>query len=102
MGDHPRHESAGGVEPKRAPVSRSERIAFLGLGIMGSRMAANVAKAGFELTVWNRTSEKAQQFASDHGAAVVETPAEAARAADIAITMVVDGPQVESVLLGED
>ena len=46
----------------------SERVAFLGLGIMGSRMAANVARAGFELTVWNRTTATAERFASEHGA----------------------------------
>ena len=79
------------------------RVAFLGLGIMGSRMAANVAKAGFELIVWNRTQAKAQQFREAHpGVGAAATPAEAANAADIVVTMVVDGPQVEQVLLGED
>jgi 3-hydroxyisobutyrate dehydrogenase-like beta-hydroxyacid dehydrogenase len=76
------------------------RVAFLGLGIMGSRMAANVAGAGFELTVWNRTAEKAERFAAEHaGVEHAATPAEAAAAAELVITMVVDGPQVESVLL---
>src|SRR5207302_11481513 len=69
---------------------------------MGSRMAANLAKVGVQLTVWNRTREKAEQFSAAHGAAVASTPAEAARAADIVVTMVVDGPQVEGILLGED
>ena len=78
------------------------RVAFLGLGIMGSRMAANLAGAGFELTVWNRTAETAQRFCSEHRAELAATPAEAASHADVAVTMVVDGPQVESVLLGED
>jgi 3-hydroxyisobutyrate dehydrogenase-like beta-hydroxyacid dehydrogenase len=77
-----------------------DRIAFLGLGIMGSRMAANLRRAGFELTVWNRTTEKAAAFAAEHGAAVADTPAQAAAAADIVVTMVVDGAQVEQVLLG--
>jgi 3-hydroxyisobutyrate dehydrogenase-like beta-hydroxyacid dehydrogenase len=77
------------------------RVAFLGLGIMGSRMAANAAAAGFELTVWNRTRERAQEFCREHPAALAETPAEAAANSDIAVTMVVDGPQVEHVLLGE-
>jgi len=79
----------------------SQRVAFLGLGIMGSRMAANLAKGGFELTVWNRTGEKAEQFAAEHGAAIGLTPAKAASECEIVITMVVDGEQVESVLLGE-
>jgi 3-hydroxyisobutyrate dehydrogenase-like beta-hydroxyacid dehydrogenase len=78
------------------------RVAFLGLGIMGSRMAGNVARAGFELTVWNRTAEKAERFCSEHsGTGHAATPAEAAAEAELVITMVVDGPQVESVLLGE-
>ena len=45
----------------------SQRVAFLGLGIMGSRMAANLVRGGFEVTVWNRTTEKAEQFAAEHG-----------------------------------
>jgi 3-hydroxyisobutyrate dehydrogenase-like beta-hydroxyacid dehydrogenase len=79
------------------------RVAFLGLGIMGSRMAANVARAGFELTVWNRTTATAERFCSEHeGVRMAATPAEAASAAEIVITMVVDGPQVEQVLLGKE
>jgi 3-hydroxyisobutyrate dehydrogenase-like beta-hydroxyacid dehydrogenase len=74
------------------------RVAFLGLGIMGSRMAANLARAGFELTVWNRTASTAQAFAESHRAATATTPAEAAEGAEIVITMLVDGPQVEEVL----
>lgn len=73
-------------------------VAFLGLGIMGSRMAANLRDAGHELVVWNRTREKADTF----GGAVAGTPAEAARHAEVVITMVVDGAQVEQVLLGDD
>ncbi len=78
-------------------------MAFLGLGIMGSRMAANLARAGFDLTVWNRTAATAQQFASDHeGVTVADTPAQAAAGAEIVFTMVVDGDQVREVLLGEN
>jgi 3-hydroxyisobutyrate dehydrogenase-like beta-hydroxyacid dehydrogenase len=75
------------------------RVAFLGLGIMGSRMAANLARAGFELTVWNRTASTAQQFAESHRAMAATKPAEAAEAAEVVITMLVDGPQVEQVLV---
>jgi 3-hydroxyisobutyrate dehydrogenase-like beta-hydroxyacid dehydrogenase len=79
------------------------RVAFLGLGIMGSRMAANVAAAGHELSVWNRTQATALEFAARHGARCAQTPREAAAGAEIVITMVVDGPQLRSVLLeGED
>jgi 3-hydroxyisobutyrate dehydrogenase len=78
------------------------RIGFLGLGIMGARMAANLRRAGFELTVWTRTEGKAGAWAAEHGAAVAATPADAAAGSDAVISMVVDGPQVRDVLLGED
>jgi 3-hydroxyisobutyrate dehydrogenase len=77
-----------------------ERIGFLGLGIMGSRMAANVAKAGYRLTVWTHTDGKAGRWAYEHGATAAATPAEVAAASDIVVSMVVDGAQVESVLCG--
>ena len=79
-----------------------ERIGFLGLGIMGSRMAANVARAGFPLTVWTHTPGKAERWAADHGASVADSPAEVARVSDIVFSMLVDGDQVAATLLGED
>ena len=83
-------------------MAMSERIGFLGLGIMGSRMAANILKAGYELTVWTHTPGKAEQWASEHGAATVRTPADVASASDVIVSMVVDGEQVSSVLVGKD
>src|SRR6185436_19296230 len=80
----------------------AERVGFIGLGIMGSRMAANLARAGFELTVWNRTASTADDWAAQHGAAVASSPAALASNSDVVISMVVDGPQVESGLLGDE
>jgi 3-hydroxyisobutyrate dehydrogenase len=80
----------------------TERIGFLGLGIMGSRMAANVARAGFPLSVWTHTQGKAERWASAHDATAHATPAEVARVSDIVLSMVVDGEQVAAILLGED
>lgn len=80
----------------------SERVGFLGLGIMGSRMAANVARAGFPLTVWTRTPGKAERWASEHGARAAATPADVARDSDVVVSMVVDGEQVASVLTGRE
>lgn len=80
----------------------TERIGFLGLGIMGSRMAANVAKAGYPLTVWTHTEGKAQRWAEEHKATAVDSPAEVAAASEIVVSMVVDGDQVESILCGAD
>jgi 3-hydroxyisobutyrate dehydrogenase len=78
-------------------------VGFLGLGIMGSRMAARVAQAGFPLTVWTHTPGKAAAWAAEHESVVaVDTPAEVARASEIVVSMVVDGEQVASVLLGAD
>jgi 3-hydroxyisobutyrate dehydrogenase-like beta-hydroxyacid dehydrogenase len=78
-----------------------ERIGFLGLGIMGSRMAARVARAGFPLTVWTHTPGKAARWAAEHGAVALDTPAAVARSSEIVVSMVVDEAQVSSVLLGE-
>ena len=80
---------------------RAERVGFLGLGIMGSRMAANVARAGLPLTVWTHSPGKAERWAAEHGAKAVATPAEVAEESDIVVSIVVDGEQVASILLGE-
>ena len=79
-----------------------ERVGFLGLGIMGSRMAANVARAGFPLAVWTHTPGKATTWASEHGATAFSTPAELAAHSDVVVSMVVDGGQVSSILVGSD
>ncbi len=68
---------------------------------MGSRMAANLCAAGHELTVFNRTRATAETWAAEHGAAVAGSPAQAAEAAEVLITMVVDGEQVHEALLGD-
>lgn len=80
----------------------SERVGFLGLGIMGSLMAANLAAAGHELTVWTHSEGKAARWAAEHGATAVDTPAGVAAASDVIISMVVDGEQAQSILLGHD
>ncbi len=81
-------------------TAQTERIGFLGLGIMGSRMAANVARAGYPLHVWTHTPGKAERWASEHGARAHSTPAAVAADSDIVVSMVVNGAQVDSVLLG--
>nr|WP_281248792.1 NAD(P)-dependent oxidoreductase [Saccharopolyspora flava] len=65
-------------------------VAFLGTGTMGAPMARNLAAAGVDLRVWNRTRSKAEPLA-EVGATVVDSPAEAARGADVLITMLLDG-----------
>jgi 3-hydroxyisobutyrate dehydrogenase len=83
-------------------MANPERVAFLGLGIMGEPMAANLVRAGFEVIVWNRTETKARGFAGTYGAHPAPSPAAAAELADVTITMVPDGPQVEEVLFGSN
>jgi 3-hydroxyisobutyrate dehydrogenase-like beta-hydroxyacid dehydrogenase len=82
----------------QAAADTAERIAFLGLGIMGSRMARNLRGAGFDVVVWNRTRARADEL----GEPIADSPRAAAEHADIVITMVVDAPQVEEVLFGEN
>lgn len=65
-------------------------------------MAANLARAGHDLTVFNRTRATAEAWVAEHGGTVAATPAEVGAASDVVITMVVDGDQVRSVLLGDD
>jgi len=64
-------------------------------------MAANLARAGFDLSVWTHTEGKAERFAAEHGVRAASTPAEAAAGADAMISIVPDAPQVESVLFGD-
>lgn len=78
----------------------SERIGFIGLGIMGQGMAANLLKAGFELTVWNRTVTRMQDLVAQ-GAHAGANPADVAARSDIIITCVSDTPDVKTVILGE-
>ena len=77
------------------------RIAFIGLGIMGLPMAGHLLKAGFPITVYNRTASRASDLVRA-GARQAATPAEAAIGADFVISIVTDGPDVEQVLLGPD
>jgi len=65
-------------------------------------MAANLARAGYDLTVFNRTRSTAETWAAEHGGTVAATPAEVGAASDVVISMVVDGEQVRAVLLGDD
>ncbi len=89
-------------QPSTREQTDPPSVGFLGLGIMGSRMAANVAGAGFPLTVWTHTPGKAERWASEHGASAAATPAEVARTSEVVLSMVVDGEQVAGVLLGEN
>ncbi len=80
-----------------------QTIGYIGLGIMGSAMAANLRKAGFELLVWNRTKERAERFVRECGGELVASPAAmAARKPDVICLNVTDTPDVEAVLFGAE
>jgi 2-hydroxy-3-oxopropionate reductase len=79
----------------------AERVGFIGLGIMGMPMARNLMEAGYELTVHNRSPEKAEELGKE-GAAVAATPREVAENSDVVITMLPDSPQVREVVAAED
>ncbi len=81
--------------------TQKERIAFMGMGIMGAPMAQNLLKAGYPVTVHTRTQSKAQPVL-ERGAVWAASPAAAAKDADVVITCVTDTPDVEAVLLGEN
>jgi 3-hydroxyisobutyrate dehydrogenase-like beta-hydroxyacid dehydrogenase len=76
-------------------------VGVIGLGIMGAGMARNIARAGHELVVWNRTASRAQPFV-DAGAKLAASPAELAARVDVVLVCVSDTPDVEQVLLGSD
>jgi 3-hydroxyisobutyrate dehydrogenase len=81
------------------PSPERGRVAFLGLGTMGAAMAANLARAGFTVTGWNRTPGRGAELA-ELGVALADTPAEAVSDAGIAVICVSDTPDVEAVLFG--
>ncbi|MCX5167222.1 NAD(P)-dependent oxidoreductase [Streptomyces antibioticus] len=72
-------------------------VSVLGTGIMGAAMARNLARAGHTVRAWNRTRAKAEPLAAD-GVAVVATPADAVRDADVVLTMLYDGPAALEVM----
>ena len=78
------------------------KIAFLGLGVMGYPMAGHIAAAGHEVTVYNRTTARAEAWVAEHGGSHAPTPAAAAAGADIVLSCVGDDPDVLQVALGPD
>jgi len=78
-----------------------KRVGFIGLGLMGSGMSMNLLKAGFPLTVWNRTRSKMKPLL-DAGAEGAGSPREVTERSDVVIDIVTDSPDVEEVLLGPE
>ena len=78
------------------------KIAFLGLGVMGAPMAGHLASAGHEVSVYNRTTTKAEAWVAKHGGAFATTPAEAAKGAGFVFACVGDDADIRAVTTGAD
>src|SRR4051794_7470714 len=78
-----------------------QKIGFIGLGMMGGGMAARLAESGFDVSVYNRTREKAEEIAKV-GARVAESPADAAREADVVCLSLADQDIVNRMVFGDD
>jgi 3-hydroxyisobutyrate dehydrogenase len=78
------------------------KVAWLGLGVMGYPMAGYLAKGGCEVTVYNRTTSKAERWVAQHGGAMAATPAAAAEGADFVFACVGNDDDLRSVVIGPD
>lgn len=78
------------------------KITFIGIGVMGGPMAAHLARAGHDLTVYNRTKSKAEKWVAEHGGAFAASPAEAAKEAQIVISCVGNDDDLSAVAMGRD
>jgi 3-hydroxyisobutyrate dehydrogenase len=80
----------------------SSKVAFIGLGVMGYPMAGYLARAGHEVTVYNRTADKAERWKSEYGGSSADTPAAAAEGADFVFCCVGNDDDLRSVTIAED
>ncbi|MDP1535084.1 MAG: NAD(P)-dependent oxidoreductase, partial [Rubrivivax sp.] len=89
------------INPRNYEAAEPRRLAFLGLGVMGHPMAGHLARAGHQVTVYNRTEAKAGAWADEFGGQVAATPAAAAAGADIVFACVGNDDDLRSVVLGD-
>lgn len=78
------------------------KIAFIGIGVMGGPMAGHLVRAGHELTVYNRSRNKAEKWVADNGGKLADNPADAAQGAQIVITCVGNDDDLRAVTMGRD
>lgn len=90
------------ITPKTYEPTPARKVAFLGLGVMGFPMAGHLAKAGHEVTVYNRSPAKAQAWVAEFGGKAGSTPREAAAGADVVCACVGNDDDLRSVVLGPD
>ena len=90
------------IQSKTYESTPARRVAFLGLGVMGFPMAGHLARAGHQVTVYNRSAAKAQAWAAEFGGASAATPREAASGADMVFCCVGNDDDLRGVVLGAD
>ena len=90
------------INEKTYTVSPSHKVAFLGLGVMGLPMAGHLARAGHQVTVYNRSAAKAQAWVQEFGGSAAATPREAVAGADLVFACVGNDDDLRSVVLGAD
>jgi len=90
------------TQPKTYSPAPSQRVAFLGLGVMGLPMAGHLALAGHQVTVYNRSPAKAEAWAAEFKGTSAPTPAQAATGADIVFCCVGNDADLRAVTLGPD
>lgn len=90
------------INSKSYEASTPRKVAFLGLGVMGLPMAGHLAKAGHQVTVYNRNAQKAQAWVKEFGGRAYATPREAASGAEIVFSCVGNDDDLRSVVLGND
>lgn len=90
------------IHPKTYSSVSSKKVAFLGLGVMGLPMAGHLARAGHDVTVYNRSAAKAQAWVQEFGGRSAATPREAAADVEIVFACVGNDDDLRSVVLGED
>ena len=93
--------STASINPRSYEATPAKKVAFLGLGVMGFPMAGHLAKAGHQVTVYNRSAAKAQAWVAEFGGASAATPREAAQGAEIVFCCVGNDDDLRSVVLGE-
>ena len=80
----------------------SKKLAFIGLGVMGYPMASHLAKAGHDVTVYNRTAAKAEAWVGEYGGSFADTPAKAAEGSEMVFACVGNDDDLRSVVFGDD
>ncbi len=90
------------LNPKNYDACKSHRVAFLGLGVMGFPMAGHLARAGHDVTVYNRSGEKSEAWVSEFGGQSATTPCQAAQGAQIVFSCVGNDDDLRSIVLGVD